>query len=135
MGIREEARGREPFAFYRDDRRKRVYIKITDELDRDVWATALARQIDEGVWHYGTLFDLEDASTFPLFAEIDRIRWDIHEIDAERGGRGPVALVLPESIVQAGRERFKEYEGLVPFAFQVFTDYGAADAWLDEVTR
>jgi hypothetical protein len=119
------------FGFWSDERNRRVIFTMAGTITIETWAATVARQINQGLWRYGTLYDFCRAEAFPALNELPEMTKQVGELQRERGVRGPVAIVVPVRVFSEYRRQFRNYADAVPYAFEVFTDAAMAEAWLD----
>ena len=121
------------FDFKRDDDERRVIVTVTGAMTLDVWAAALGHQILEGAWHYSAILDVTEATSFRCTGALDHMIAYGDQLTAERGVRGPVALVVTPQVLGENRRHLSDYAERVAYPFDVFTDFALADAWLRRV--
>jgi hypothetical protein len=99
------------------------------------WAAGVARQIHEGLWQYGSLFDFTAVEALAGFDHGPMLS-DLHEMAADHGVRGPVALVAVSSGVYANFSRYEATATSLPYKTKAFRDVQLAEEWLErELTR
>jgi hypothetical protein len=117
--------------FQRDDTLRLVILVGSGKVSVDEWAAAVARQLNEGIWHYGSLFDFTAVDTMVGFDE-QGVFTALKELAAAHGPRGPVALVSSTPNVYDG---FVAYAGCLqglPYQTRPFRDVNQAIVWLEQ---
>lgn len=119
-----------PLNFQRDDSLRLVIVVGIGKVQIDEWAAMVARQLDEGIWHYGTLFDFTSVDEVVGFERRDMMS-AITEISEGHGTRGPVAFVATTPAVY---DRFADYVATQPLPHQArpFRDVNQAVVWLEQ---
>lgn len=117
--------------FQRDDSQRLVIIVGSGTVTMDEWAAGVARQLNEGIWHYGTLFDFTSVAEMVGF-ERKGLQTAISEISDTQGQRGPVALVAAKPSVY---HQFADYVAAKPAVShqtRAFRDVNQAVVWLEQ---
>lgn len=117
--------------FQRDDAQRLVIVVGSGAVSQDDWASCVARQLSEGVWHYGTLFDFRAVGQMVGFTE-HGVRQSLSEVCATQGTRGPVALVSANPTVYAGFEQYADLVKIMPHLTRAFRDVNQAAVWLEQ---
>ena len=116
--------------YARDDAARRITVTTSGPLTvADVLAN-IDRQILEGTWAYGVLYDTGDAGPLPTPREIDHVITVVRAAAKRLGRRGPVAIVSrsPTAIAAAREYSVVEHDvGAVGF----FRHLDEAERWLD----
>ena len=122
------------YDFIRDDSRRRVIVKAREPLDAADLVAIVDRQIAEGAWRFGIVYDLrvafagatspEDGQTIAAYV--------LRQV-AAHGPRGAVAIVTrqPDMIAAGLMYAYRARKVNV----EVFWDIDEAECWLDELTR
>jgi len=117
--------------FQRDDTLRLVILVGIGKVSVDEWAAAVARQLSEGLWHYGSLFDFTAVDAMVGFDE-QGVLTALKELAAAHGPRGPVALVSSTPNVYDGFVGYsKRLKGL-PYETRPFRDVNQAIVWLEQ---
>jgi hypothetical protein len=117
--------------FQRDDTHRLVILVGSGKVSVDEWAAAVARQLNEGIWYYGSLFDFTAVDTMVGFDE-QGVFTALNELAAAHGPRGPVALVSSTPNVYEGFVAYSaRLEGL-PYETRPFRDVNQAIVWLEQ---
>ena len=120
-----------PIGFERNDDRRRITLTATGTVTRDEALAVIDRQVAEGVWAYGIVFDIRSADALPkpseLFEILDYVRRSVREY----GPRGALAIVAEPSQSHQG---VRTYVSLSDPSrqFATFTDVHEAVRWLEE---
>lgn len=96
----------------------------------DAWRAAIGRQIAEGCWSYGMIYDGRDRTNEPSFEEAHEALLEIGAWIRRYGPRGPVAFIaknLPQ--YDLGRTYGSIAERLA-FAVETFAQPEDARQWL-----
>ena len=120
-----------PIAYVRDDDRRRLVLTATGTITCEDAIAAIDRQIDEGAWRYGILYDIRDVEILPMPSAIFDILDYVRGRVVTHGPRGPLAI-----LTTAARDepRVRTYTSLGHPSARVatFTDPEAASQWLAE---
>lgn len=117
--------------FQRDDTQRLVIHLGIGKVNQDEWAAAVARQLSEGVWHYGSLFDFTAVDEMVGFDQ-QGVRTTLTEIAAAHGPRGPVALVSSVPRVYDGFVDYAAQLADLPYETRAFRDVNQAVVWLEQ---
>jgi hypothetical protein len=123
-----------PISITRDDERRRISVTITDPWSVEEIAVAMDRQISEGIWKYGTLYDLTGSAWVPSEPDVLWLVKRAQQQAALHGVRGAIAVLIDSSSAdRALLRQYAEYgETHSHVVVRVFDDRAAADAWLAE---
>ena len=103
---------------------------MTGVVTADLWADVVARQIDEGAWQYGCLFDCTAAAASPVLDTLSDVHAAITKLSQEQGPRGPVAAVMRFQVWAQYRRQLQTYINSAPYRIEAFTDQRQALEWL-----
>jgi len=118
-----------PIAYAVDDDRRYLMLTATGIVTRDEAIAAIDRQIADGLWAYGLLYDIRAATELPKPSEIFDILEYVRRQLGQHGPRGPVAIVAAPS---RNAERVRMYSSLAEFrqTIATFKDVDEASRWL-----
>lgn len=119
-----------PIEYERHDAAQMVVITLDGELPsvhdlREVFH----RHRAEGVWHYGTLYDLRRMTGRPSFTYLRDLVANAASFVPGGKTRGPVALLADDPDLHRVAAAFVEFER-AKTELQVFREIGPAKAWL-----
>ncbi len=117
--------------FQRDDTLRLVILVGSGKVSVDEWAAAVARQLSEGLWHYGSLFDFTAVAEMVGFDQ-EGVLTTLTEIAASHGPRGPVALVSSTPTVYDGFVQYANRLKGLPYETRPFRDVNQAIVWLEQ---
>jgi hypothetical protein len=124
-------------AYARDDTHLRIVLTVTGTVTRDEWRQAISRQIGEGTWHYGVLYDaMHPQARLPGPSISAAITRDALHLHREVGPRGPVAFAIanPETHTE-----FREWANAIglalPYPVEIFHTRHEAERWLNRMRR
>lgn len=120
-----------PINFQRDDSQRLVVVVGSGTVTMDEWASVVARQLSEGLWRYGTLFDFTSVDEMVGFDEAG-VKTSLIEISDAHGRRGPVALVSPSPAIYRGFSEYAEKLNALPYQTRAFRDVNQAVVWLEQ---
>ena len=126
-----------PIRYHRDDEQRRIVLTIEGQLTISEWAECLARQIEEEVWGYGTLYDFTAADArFPGPGELATIAKATMQLAEQHAARGPVAFAVMDDAEHHGIHGWLVTVGAaLPFRMAVFRTREDAERWLDAAQR
>jgi hypothetical protein len=122
----------DPFTYERDDAHRRIRVRAQRTLDRDEFATILARQVDEKTWTYGVLYDLRRMATSAPPDDAQTLADRMVTALVELGPRGPVAVVAWSQDVIHTTKEYAASARRGGLRMQVFSTIADAERWLDE---
>ena len=115
-----------------DHDRRRLVVTFSGSVSKPEWVAMLAKQIEEGFWQYGVLFDGTAAGVSLRFLEPGSILRTVRELISEHGPRGPVAFAVSdraEFALMAGYIQTIQAARL--YDVEIFRDLDDAERWLD----
>jgi hypothetical protein len=121
------------FDYIRDDAHRRIRIVARDPLGAEDLCEIVDRQVREGTWTYGILYDMRATtgagmSKMETRAVAEHVRAHV----ARRGARGPVALLTGTTDLVAVGQKYAYFLGSkLRSQFKVFWDLAGAERWLD----
>jgi len=124
-----------PLHYARLDALRRVVLTADGEVTVDEWRAAVERQIAEGCWPYGLLYDARQRSNVHSTEEVRRIIDEVSSLIGQYGPRGPVAFVAAQPAAYGMARMYGILATDVPFTYEAFQDVDAAGRWLDEQLR
>jgi hypothetical protein len=121
--------------YLRDDARRLIRVTVTGPIALEDFIAVMDRQITEGVWSYGVLYDLSAMAWVPSSADIAATVEAVTRRGRLHGRRGPVALVT-QIPVNVGMGRMYEIrDEAAGLDVQVFATVDAAERWLASSTQ
>jgi len=118
------------FDYVRDDAARRIRITAHRSLEAADLIGLVERQVNDGTWAYGTLYDLRGIDSGIRREDAILIAERVQTYVATHGPRGPVALVT-RSFGIVGSGQMYALDGLKSgFKVEVFWDLEEANAWL-----
>ena len=120
-----------PFEYTKDDVRRRIKIVGRDPISTSDLMAHIDRQVADGAWTYGVLYDARATSNPPSAAEMPQMAAYVQKIAAQHGARGPVAIVTRESATVAVAHIYSVLGKRAGFRAEVFWDIDEAERWLD----
>ena len=123
-----------PIQYERDDARQMAVLTFDGEMPsvQDI-RQVFHRHRVEGVWHYGTLYDLRRMTGRPSFNYLRDMIANAASFVPGGKTRGPVALLTADPGLYRIAAAFVEFERAKP-KIQVFREIGPAKVWLTEET-
>ncbi|PWT80330.1 MAG: hypothetical protein C5B57_12375 [Blastocatellia bacterium] len=121
------------FDYIRDDVHRRIRIVAREPLETIDLCEIVDRQVREGTWTYGVLYDMR-ATTGPGMSKVETraVAEHVRAHVARRGVRGPVALLTGTSDLVAVGQKYAYFLGAkLRSQFKVFWDLAEAERWLD----
>jgi hypothetical protein len=124
-----------PLSFQRDDGRERVLVIGSGCVTTEEFIACVARQLNDGLWRYGMIYDFRLAESIPSSADFRGALRDMQELSSEAGPRGPVAIVLTDpDLLRQSREYAASAKAL-PYRTETFGSLSDAESWLDGALR
>jgi hypothetical protein len=114
-----------------DDSRRRVVITIQGAFQADEVLAIMSRQRAEGMWTYGTLYDLRHLAGHPTLADLRRIMSQAASRAQGEQPRGRVALLATEPILYSRLCTYAALGQSTTLKIEVFRDLDEAERWLD----
>jgi hypothetical protein len=119
-----------PIMYDVDARRRWLLLTATGVVTADETLGVIDRQIAEGHWTYGMLYDIRDAENLPKPSAIFTILEYVRKQVEQHGPRGPIAIVAPAS---RNLQRVRTYTSLTEstrLIVATFDTVGEASIWL-----
>lgn len=119
-----------PLDYSRDDQSRTIVLIAQGHVSMDAWRGAIGRQIAEGCWSYGLIYDGRGRTNEPSIEEANEALWEIDLWIRRHGPRGPVAFIakdLPQ--YDLGRTYGSLAERLA-FPVETFAHLEDARRWL-----
>ena len=124
-----------PITYERLDGLQLVMVTLGGELPSVVEIREVFfRHRAEGVWHYGTLYDLRRMTGRPSFTYLRDLVANAASFVPGGKTRGPVAFLVTDPDLHRVTTAFVEFER-AKAQLQVFREIGAAKAWLTSNTH
>jgi hypothetical protein len=123
-----------PFAYVRDDARRRIRVTAYGPLRLADVTAIVDRQAREHTWTYGIAYDFRRMPTPLSLEEGHLLAAHISGHVSAHGPRGPVAIVTTAPDLIAGTQLYAFSNAPAGFNVQVFWDLEEAEAWLDDPT-
>jgi len=119
-----------PITYDVDEHRRWLLLTATGVLTAEETLAVIDRQIAEGHWTHGMLYDIRDAEELPKPSEIFTILEYVRKQVGQHGPRGPIAIVAPPS---RNLQRVRTYASLTEstrLIMATFDTVGEASIWL-----
>jgi hypothetical protein len=124
-----------PFHYERDDTRRRITVSLSDPFSEAEGWSILDRQLAEGTWRYGLLYETRQLRE-PLKLAVSRVFIArVAALAAEHGPRGPVGIVAREATAVAAGEAYARVSELSGLTVEVFWSIEEAEDWLEAQNR
>lgn len=121
-----------PYDYVRDDDKQRITVAVRAPLRPEDFRSIIDRQARERTWSYGLLYDLRALSAPLSQGAYDMLAADVFRHVAERGQRGPVAVVTPSANLIGAIQLYAFVLERAGVTLQVFWDVVEAEQWLDD---
>ena len=89
------------------------------------------RQLAEGAWSYGVLYDVRAGHASPSAADVHELVKHVGRLTTQHGPRGRVALVVLDPALSKMARRYASLGELTALNVRVFTSIREAERWLD----
>ena len=120
-----------PVRYQRDDERRRILITTEWPFDLDELKANLDRQIAEGTWSYGVIYDARGfVGDPPSHDVLTMLSHYVGRLIAHHGPRGPVALVAVKP-AWYGMHRMYSMQNADVSLVRPCKDFAEAEQWLD----
>jgi hypothetical protein len=121
-----------PLDYSRDDRTRTILLTARGRMSMDEWRAAIQRQIAEGCWSYGVLFDGTARTDVPSLDQAENALQEIDALIRRHGPRGPVAFVA-KNVAEYGMGRmYGSLAERLSFPHETFVELDDARRWLAE---
>lgn len=119
------------FEYARDDERRRIYVTARQALRYHDFLAIIDRQLHEGTWTYGLLYDL---GAFEITREEagELTKRVFHHVEVY-GNRGPIAVCAGKADLLETTNEYASNAETAGLRVAVFTERIKAEAWLDTV--
>ena len=123
-----------PFDYVRDDARRRVRVTVHRTLRRHDLISIIDRQVSEGTWTYGMLYDFGLSLGPTTQADTDTLAAHVYCYLISHGPRGRVAVVARAPEMIGVVQLYAAYTARADVEVGVFWDVHEAEQWLDAST-
>jgi hypothetical protein len=120
-----------PIDYARDDQQRRILLTATGTVTHGEVIAAIDRQLTEGTWTYGVLYDVRGDPALPKMSEVLDFIDYVRQLVTQHGRRGPVAVVTD---MPANDRRARMYTTLSDpsrVTMASFSDIDEASRWLN----
>jgi len=117
--------------YERDDVRRRIVVTIVGAVSAAEARGVINRQIAEGAWTYGLLYDARLDTSQPSTADVRGIVEYAGRCIAQHGPRGPVAIVTTNPSNYGMARMYSTLGEPVRLSVEVFREIAEAEAWLN----
>jgi hypothetical protein len=124
----------ERFTYTADAERRLVRVNALEPLSGDDLIGIIDRQLAEGSWSYGMLYDLRRTDRITSREDAARVAAHVEQLVSEHGARGPVAMVTSRADMVATGQVYA-FRTMKNMQMEVFWDLQEAEAWLAERLR
>jgi hypothetical protein len=118
------------FHYVRDDARRRIVIALRQLLPTGNLLAMVNRQLTEGTWTYGALYDLRALLGAPSRVDAIVAARHVGGLIQAHGPRGPVAIVTRAREMVAAAHAYAFDSALGGHPVEVFLNLDDADYWL-----
>lgn len=124
-----------PLHYQRDDVHRRVVLTGERQVTAKEWVDCLAQQVEDGAWHYATLYDFTAPhSALPGPDEAAKLTTTALQLQEEVGIRGPLAFAVGDYPEYHGVRGWVDTVGTrLPYKVQAFRTRQDAERWLEAV--
>ena len=125
-----------PMHYRRENPKERLVLTIEGTATVADWAAAVARQLEEEIWHYAVLYDATGQhARLPSPSEVAEITRCALSLHSEIGRRGPIAFATGASDIYGDIRAWCDTVGArLPYPTEVFRTVDDAVRWLDART-
>jgi hypothetical protein len=120
-----------PLIYKRDDARRRISLVLTEPLTDEELIRAIDRQLTEGTWSYGLLYDTRQLVSSARVAISRPAAAHVAAIAARVGRRGPVAILVSSADMAAMSEAHASRSRRSGQGVTVYWSPAAALEWLE----
>ena len=120
------------FEYVRDDIRRRIRVTAHVPFQAADLVDILDRQVAEGSWTFGVLYDLSRVEGATARADAEIIADLVRGYVRMYGQRGRVALVTNDAGMRGVGQSYGHDVARSGVSLQLFDDLAAADNWLDQ---
>ena len=118
--------------YHRDDVKKRITLIVEGEVTLTEILEVALRQVTEGVWGYGLLYDARLRRGALTSLELKQLAGVTADYDARVGPRGRVAFVVPDEGGYGMAVMYAIIGARLDGENAVFRNRIEAERWLDE---
>jgi hypothetical protein len=119
-----------PFRYTRRDADRIIVLTAEGEITLDHWRAAITRQIREGCWAYGVLYDAGGRTNVRTASEVETVVDEVRRLIDRYGARGPVAYVALELAEYGMGRMYGTMSNRLEFDYGTFSDVAEAERWL-----
>ena len=119
-----------PVTYERDDARRRISVSVSGTSSIEEIIGIVSRQLADGAWTYGILYDASLDLSQPSTADVRSIVEFVGRCIAQYGPRGPVAIVTPHPSSYGMSRMYSTLGEPVNLSVGVFRGIPEAEAWL-----
>lgn len=120
-----------PIDYLRDDPRRRIRVTASDPLTVVEGLALVDRQVADGAWTYGMLYDATLLSDPLSMKDVTSILAHIRTLVEMHGRRGPIAIVSRAARVVGKSQAYANLGAQTGLDIEVFWDTDEAERWLD----
>lgn len=120
-----------PLNYNCDHAARRLTVVSVGAVTREETLAMIDRQLAEGAWSFGVLYDLRQGTTMPTSEDLQRTVLHVGRLTTKHGPRGPVALVVSDPQLSMLATWYGSLGDLTGLKVQVCTSVEEADHWLD----
>jgi len=119
-----------PSSYERDDARRRIVVTVEGDVSAAEALGIVNRQLADGAWTYGVLYDARNDTSQPSTADVRSIVEHVGRCIAQHGPRGPVAIVTRNPSNYGMARMYSTLGEPVKLTVEVFREIVEAEAWL-----
>jgi hypothetical protein len=123
-----------PSSYQRDDARRRIVVTVEGNVSAAEALAVVSRQLADGAWSYGILYDARNDTSQPSTADVRSIVEYVGRCIVQHGPRGPVAIVTRSPSTYGMSRMYSTLGEPVNLTVEVFREIEAAEAWLESQT-
>ena len=120
-----------PLTYKRDDGRRRIAMTLTEPLTEEELIRAIDRQLTEGTWSYGLVYDTRQLVSSRRVAISPQVAAHVADIAARVGPRGSVAMLVSGGDMAAMSEAHAGRSRRSGRGVRVYWSPAEALAWLE----
>ncbi len=120
------------FDYARDDTRGRIRVVAHSPLQAADLVAILDRQVSEGTWSFGILYDLSGIQGATARADSLVISDLVRSYVRTYGERGRVAMVTRDAMMRGVGQTYAQDVAPSGVSIQLFGDLADAESWLDQ---
>jgi len=122
-----------PFTYERDDGKRRITIEVIGEFQQAEAIEMLDRHRQDGVWSYGTLYDIRRMTGRPTIDEVKQIFSSAAQPGPGNTKRGPLAVLVTDPALYSMACAYMAL-GAATRKIEVFREPAEAERWLGQET-